>query len=108
MAGRVGRVAVSKHRPSMLACGVEVGTHVRTSHVTTRLDRVGSVPLYLQIAELLRTQVREGHYPPGVALPSERKLMDEYGVTRATVRNALAELRAEGLIVMERGAGAFV
>src|SRR5215831_6398023 len=76
--------------------------------VTERLDRVGSVPLYTQIADALRTDIRSGHYPPGVALPSERKLMDRFGVTRATIRNALAQLRVEGLLTIERGAGAFV
>jgi GntR family transcriptional regulator len=69
---------------------------------------MGSVPLYLQIADLLRKDIQRGLYSPGVALPSERRLMDEFGVTRATVRNALNELRSEGLVVMERGAGVFV
>lgn len=76
--------------------------------VTERLDRVGSVPLYAQIADALRADIRSGLYSPGVALPSERKLMDRFGVTRATIRNALAQLRSEGLLTMERGAGAFV
>ncbi len=84
--------------------------HVRTGRVmvTEQLDRVGSVPLYAQIAEALRADIRSGHYPPGVALPSERKLMDRFGVTRATIRNALGQLRTEGLLTIERGAGAFV
>jgi GntR family transcriptional regulator len=76
--------------------------------VTEQLDRVGSVPLYTQIADALRADIRSGQYPPGVALPSERKLMDSFGVTRATIRNALGQLRSEGLLTMERGAGAFV
>jgi GntR family transcriptional regulator len=76
--------------------------------VTEPLDRVGSVPLYAQIADALRADIRSGHYPPGVALPSERKLMDRFGVTRATIRNALGQLRSEGLLTIERGAGAFV
>jgi GntR family transcriptional regulator len=76
--------------------------------VTENLDRVGSVPLYAQIADALRADIRSGLYSPGVALPSERKLMDRFGVTRATIRNALAQLRSEGLLTMERGAGAFV
>jgi len=76
--------------------------------VTDHLDRVGSVPLYAQIADALRADIRSGLYSPGVALPSERKLMDRFGVTRATIRNALAQLRFEGLLTIERGAGAFV
>jgi GntR family transcriptional regulator len=76
--------------------------------VTERLDRVGSVPLYAQIADALRADIRSGLYSPGVALPSERKLMDRFGVTRATIRSALAQLRSEGLLTIERGAGAFV
>lgn len=66
------------------------------------------MPLYKQIAELLRDGIRAGAYPPGVALPSERKLMAEFKVTRSTVRGALAQLRSEGLVTMEQGAGVFV
>jgi GntR family transcriptional regulator len=72
------------------------------------LDRFGPIPLYRQIASELRSDILRGRYGPGVALPSERKLMEGFDVTRSTVRNALAELRNEGLVVMEQGAGAFV
>jgi GntR family transcriptional regulator len=65
-------------------------------------------PLYQRLAASLRTEIESGAYPPGVALPSERKLMARFGVTRATVRAALAELRSGGVVVTERGSGAFV
>jgi GntR family transcriptional regulator len=76
--------------------------------MVTDLDRVGTVPLYAQIADALRADIRSGLYSPGVALPSERKLMDRFRVTRATIRSALGQLRSEGLLTIERGAGAFV
>jgi len=73
-----------------------------------RLDRVGPLPLYQQLGGWLREEIRSGHFAPGVALPSERKLMARFEVTRDTVRSALGLLRAEGLVSAEQGAGAFV
>src|SRR5690349_3178261 len=64
--------------------------------------------VYERIADELRLLIRTRHYPPGVALPSERRLMQRYDVSRETVRHALAQLRSEGLISGERGAGNFV
>jgi len=65
--------------------------------------------IYQQIADQLRAQIlRTGELPPGARLPSERELMERYDTTRATVRQALRVLQAEGLIDSRRGAGAYV
>ena len=72
------------------------------------IERDSSVPLYQQLADHLRRDVAEGRLPAGVALPSERKLMVRYRVTRTTVRSAIGLLRQEGLVVAEHGAGSFV
>ena len=72
------------------------------------LDRKSPDPLYQQLAAALRREIEEGRLPPGVAFPSERKLMARYQVTRTTVRSALAVLRQEGMVVAEHGAGSFV
>jgi DNA-binding transcriptional regulator YhcF (GntR family) len=72
------------------------------------LDRGSSEPLYQQLATALRQEIEEGRLPPGVAFPSERKVMARYHVTRATVRSALGVLKREGRVESEHGSGSFV
>ena len=73
-----------------------------------RIDRTSGLPLYLQIAEQLRARIVAGSLRPGDALPTEFDLKDQYGVSRATVRQALDTLEREGLIYREQGRGTFV
>jgi len=72
------------------------------------LDSTSGVPLFRQIAEQLRASIRSGELKPGDQLPSEADLMDHYGSARMTVRQALAQLKSEGLIISEHGRGVFV
>lgn len=72
------------------------------------VDRHAGVAPYRQIAQQLRAAIVEGRLPAGERLPSESSLMDHYGVARMTVRQALGELKAEGLVVAEHGRGVFV
>jgi GntR family transcriptional regulator len=65
-------------------------------------------PAYLQIADALREQLRSGQYPPGAQLPSERELMERWKVSSRTIRVAVDQLRAEGLVVSYQGRGVFV
>src|SRR3954452_12415960 len=55
--------------------------------------------------EQLATAIRLGVYPHGSLLPSERELSDQLGVSRATLREAIAALRAAGLVETTRGRG---
>lgn len=55
--------------------------------------------------EQLATAIRLGVYPRGTVLPSERELADQLGVSRATLREAIAALRAAGLVETTRGRG---
>ncbi|GIH23944.1 GntR family transcriptional regulator [Acrocarpospora phusangensis] len=55
-------------------------------------------PLYERIAAEIRHQIASGNLPVGAALPSESQLCEHWGASRAPVRQALAALRAEGLI----------
>lgn len=66
------------------------------------------IPLYVQLAELLRRRVRRGVWRPGTVLPPIPELMNEFAVARVTVRQAIALLSAEGLLSPERGRGTFV
>jgi len=72
------------------------------------VDRSSDVPAFRQIAEHLRGAIRAGELAPGDRLPSETELMAHYGVARMTVRQALAELKSEGIAVAEHGRGVFV
>lgn len=65
-------------------------------------------PRYQLIADELRARVDEGRYTAGRLLPSEATLRAEFGVSRATLRRALEQLRAEGLIDARQGLGWFV
>ena len=72
------------------------------------LKRRGGPPLYQQLYALLRTKVQRGEWPASSMIPPESRLMDEYGVSRITVRSALDRMVREGLIVRQRGRGSFV
>ncbi|MGH3915868.1 MAG: GntR family transcriptional regulator [Pseudonocardiaceae bacterium] len=65
-------------------------------------------PAYLQIADVLRQKIAEGDLPDGAALPSVRKLVDEFGTAQGTVRQAIEQLKSEGLVVARQGSGVFV
>lgn len=67
-----------------------------------------ALPKYDQIASDLRGRIVRGDLPPGAALPSERELVERWGVARATVVKALDVLRQEGLIDTRQGTGSTV
>jgi len=66
------------------------------------------VPLYRRIQADLRERINRGQLPPGTRLETEQELMTRYGVSRATVRQALSGLIAEGLVEIRRGLGTYV
>lgn len=66
------------------------------------------VPLYYQLATLLRQKIISRDYLPGQRMPPELELVKDYGVSRMTVRQALASLEEDGLIRRQRGRGTFV
>ncbi|MGH3926749.1 MAG: GntR family transcriptional regulator, partial [Pseudonocardiaceae bacterium] len=72
------------------------------------LDRASDRPVYKQVADALREAIRGGELAEGALLASETELMARYGVSRNSVRNAVALLRVEGLVVTEHGRGTFV
>lgn len=67
-----------------------------------------SVPLYYQLATILRENIISGRYAIGDKFPTEADLVKMYSVSRATVRGALQSLKDEGLIRREAGRGTFV
>ncbi|WP_245802994.1 GntR family transcriptional regulator [Corynebacterium phocae] len=67
----------------------------------------GPLPKHAQLKEILK-QLCRTELRPGDALPGERILEDTYGVSRITVRRAIGDLVAEGLLRRVRGKGTFV
>src|SRR5918998_3599698 len=60
------------------------------------------------IAQDLRDAIARGDYRPGDKLPSERVLASQHQAARNTAREAIAQLRREGLVTAEHGRGVFV
>jgi len=81
---------------------------MRIAEKPVSLDRQSLTPLYLQLKDLLASQVADGHLQPGDALTSERQLCEEFNLSRTTVRQALRELNQEILIRTVPSRGAFV
>ncbi len=73
-----------------------------------RLDKRSSVPLYAQLKELLSERIESGEYAPGEKIPTELALCAELELSRPTVRQAIAELVAEGMLVIMKGKGTYV
>jgi len=66
------------------------------------------IPLYLQLADILRLRISRGVWPAGTMLPSIETLMREFSVSRVTVRQAIKLLSAERLVSSQRGRGTVV
>lgn len=73
-----------------------------------RLDDQDSTPKYLQVQRLLREAMTRHALGPQDALPTERDLADQLGVSRITIRKAIGALVDEGLLHRRQGAGTFV
>jgi len=75
----------------------------------TMLRPVTRAPrLTREIAERIADQIATARLPPGAKLPTEQEMVVAMGVSRTVVREAVAALRARGLVVTRQGAGAFV
>lgn len=72
------------------------------------LNNNSAMPLYQQIAENLKNRIEQGEFVSGQCLPSEARLCEHYGVSRPTIRSAIAELVEQKILVTYQGKGAFV
>lgn len=70
------------------------------------IDEEAPDPIWVQVAADLRARITEGHLTG--RLPGESTLADDYGVARNTVRKAIADLAARGLVRVVQGRGTFV
>ena len=65
-------------------------------------------PRYLQLAQTLLNEIEAGHYPIGTQLPTEYALCEQFGVSRATAREAVKRLVQMGLVVRQARVGSTV
>lgn len=75
--------------------------------MATIIKSGAGVSRYLRLYRVLSQALAEAQFAAGKPLPSEPRLMKDYGVSRSTVRRALARLEAEGRIERKRGSGTF-
>ena len=74
----------------------------------TRIQSGSAIPIYLQVADVLRQRIARGVWPQGHRLPSLEELQQEFGVARVTMRQSIALLAHDGLLSPQRGRGTFV
>lgn len=72
------------------------------------IPQSSTVPLYTQIKEALRAKIIDGTYVAHQRLPSESEMINAFGVSRITVRQAMNDLQKEGLVFKVHGKGTFV
>ncbi|ULR52086.1 winged helix-turn-helix domain-containing protein [Streptomyces deccanensis] len=72
------------------------------------IDRFDPTPIYKQVARVIRTKIESGELRPKDPIPSESKMVADYGVARDTARQAVALLRSEGWVITLPQRGIFV
>jgi GntR family transcriptional regulator len=73
-----------------------------------QVNRETPIPLYFQIGRILHQEINEGKYQPGDFIPTEMELQKRFGVSRSTIRQAIADLVSEGLLKRRRSQGTTV
>ncbi len=72
------------------------------------LRRTAAQPLYRQVLDHLTAEIEAGRLRPDRPIPSERALMQRFGISRATVRQAISEGVRRGILRRVNGRGTFV
>jgi len=81
---------------------------LRNGDFMKNLESVSITPLYQQLCDTLKEQIKAGKYKAGDKIPSEDQLSKMYKISRITVRNALQHLADENMLVKRKGKGTFV
>lgn len=66
------------------------------------------IPLYQQLADIIRNSITSGELKYGDKIPTEVELSEKYNVSRITVRAAINELVESGFLIKKQGKGTFV
>lgn len=72
------------------------------------IDPLSPVPSYVQVADAIAADITAGRIRTLMPIPSEAHLQQRYGVSRGTVRHAVAVLRERGLVITVQGRGTYV
>lgn len=72
------------------------------------MTTMSGTPAYVQVAEDLRSKIADGELPPGAQLPSNAQLREIYSVSNTVIRDAMNQLRRDGLVIGQQGKGVFV
>ena len=80
---------------------------VAMASVITSVTSMGG-PVYREIARSIMQRLELGAWKPGEAIPSETRLKEEFGVAIGTIRKAVDELVAQGILLRQQGRGTFV
>jgi len=83
-------------------------THVPLPTASVVLQRDSAIPLYHQLAVYLEGEVASGKFKPGERYYSDRSLVEGFGLSLLTIRQAVNELVEKHLLKRERGSGTFV
>lgn len=73
-----------------------------------RIDKNNPTPLYYQLQEILREKIECGVWKPGETIPTEMEIVDHYGISRSTVRQAILGLVNDGYVRREKSKGTIV
>jgi len=73
-----------------------------------QINKNSVIPVYYQLARIIEKEIFEGRFKPGDVIPPENELVRMYGISRMTVRRAIAELINSGLVYTQKGKGTFV
>jgi len=75
---------------------------------TAVIKTKSAIPVTRQLLTILTKEIEQGAYPAGERFPSERDIAQQYRLSRASVREAVAQMIARGLLVRTNGRGTFV
>ncbi len=72
------------------------------------IDKSSPIPLYYQLQRIVLEKIQSGEWPTNTLIPSERELAEQFGITRMTIRHALADLVRDGILRRQMGKGTLV
>ena len=81
---------------------------MQSAKARTSLTTIKRIQRSAEVREQLEQAILRGDFSPGERLPSERELVETFGVSRVSVREAIRSLEAVGRVKVEQGRGAFV
>src|SRR4051812_24592635 len=80
----------------------------RKGVIVMNFNPVSNKKLYMQIYNQILSEIQLGSFKVGDKLPAERELCEQFGVSRAPIRQALSALELNGFIYSRQGEGVFV